>query len=224
LKNRSLKIVLSVFPGIAIIIFVFVVAKINLDTSLIKAIEKGDFQKVQEIANIDNVNDKGRGGTTPLIKSIRIERYDISEYLIKSGADVNMIELSSGVSPLMLSVLKENFNLVKLLAKSGAKLNYRDLYDNMTAMNYALEKKDTSENSKLIYDYLKDNGAKTISELPVVSEFELFILRKKQYFIPLFSKLPVVLVVAIIISLIIVKLDKKGTLQEMIFKNKNKHE
>ncbi|MCC9073695.1 ankyrin repeat domain-containing protein [Flavobacterium sp. F-65] len=74
-----------------------------------------------------------------LMQAVMNNEYEISKFLIESGADVNKID-GFKMTCLMWAAANQNIELTKLLLKSGANKNVKD--DNgMTALKAAKETK-----------------------------------------------------------------------------------
>lgn len=73
---------------------------------------------------------------TPLISTVDRGYFEIAQYLIDQGADVNAKTLSGGVTPLHLAACKSNVQLVKYLLSKKAKVNEKTT-DNQTPLMLA---------------------------------------------------------------------------------------
>ena len=65
---------------------------------------------------------------SPLLQAIILNNYEITNYLISIGANVNYIQKTSEnsyTSPLIEAVCNNNFELVKLLLSNNAKIENR---------------------------------------------------------------------------------------------------
>jgi len=102
----------------------------NKDSKLFKAIDKGNFKKVEELllsgANV-NARDKQRDDCTPL--HVAVSSCDLSsmETLISCGANINAVS-NHGYTPLMAACIKGLYRLIKLLVDNGADKNIQTIY------------------------------------------------------------------------------------------------
>ena len=82
----------------------------------------GDLEKVKHLhqqgADLDGIN---AFGETALTAAIRRKHFEIADYLIDSGADVNL--LGRYCSPLVSAIQKRNIPLIKRLISHGADVN-----------------------------------------------------------------------------------------------------
>lgn len=110
-------------------IFKFLVdngAKLN-DNSLLKELHVAimycanaqEFKSIMEIllARDVDVNAVNYWGETPLHYTILQEKYEMTEYLIKQGADVNIGQIARSTDNLLLARHSKNVDLMKLLGK-----------------------------------------------------------------------------------------------------------
>lgn len=118
-----------------------------LKKMIIKAIIRGDLTVVKElIADGIDVNTVDNETQTLLMLAISSQSLDITEFLIKSGADVNKYG-KYHLTPLHLisnDVLLQNIKwrkIVKLLIKSGADINFLDKW-HVTALSRAVWNKE----------------------------------------------------------------------------------
>ncbi len=110
---------------------------------LVKAAEKGDFEKVQLLveggADVNGKSSILQMGTTALMVASYYNHYEIVKYLIENGADVNAKD-GNGHTALMFAGYRninlENENkILKLLIANGADLNCRSKYGD-TALTF----------------------------------------------------------------------------------------
>lgn len=125
-------------------------AKENIHTKA----QNGDIEAVKQyIADGRNIESRYRGSKM-IDYAIRGGHYDIVEYLINQGQNLN---ISNGRSPLINAALEGNFDIVKLLVEKGADVNVMDgskVLDEGTSLLVAAKKRDT-----LLVNYLLKNGA-----------------------------------------------------------------
>lgn len=146
-----------------------------LDKELSIAISSNCYDKAVEAvsngANISEFNDRAlcertnhnRLISSPVLLSLWHGAYDIAEYLILCGADVNYTD-KSGES--ILQYCAEFYpRIIQLVIDAGADLNYVDDYGK-TALDYSV-KYNVNNAPKMAFDVLIENGAvpteKTVS-------------------------------------------------------------
>lgn len=95
---------------------------------LIEAAKNGDLEKVkkliQEGAYID---DRGAEGKTALMHACSNEHLDVVQYLLKQGANVELINNHDSQA---IHYGYKNVDILKELLKYGADINYQDYYGN----------------------------------------------------------------------------------------------
>ncbi len=103
---------------------------------LASAIEKDDLKALQKLVNAENINNPDCAhGQSPLIFACCKRKFDITEFLISAGADINK-KTSSGNTALIVACDSYEGNselvakFVKLLLKNGAKPNIIEKYKN----------------------------------------------------------------------------------------------
>lgn len=91
------------------------------DLDLFTACSVGKFEYIQQLLRNDSrtdiVNIKNEGGWSPLMYVCYIGNYEITELLVREGADVLFEEKEYGRTPLMLASSSGNIYLVKFLIK-----------------------------------------------------------------------------------------------------------
>jgi len=95
------------------------------------AIRNGDFEALKkEVEKGFDVNSKSDDfRNTALQEACLSNNFDIAEYLIKCGADVNICD-EDETSPLHLAVIMQNLKICELFIKEGADVNKLDLDGN----------------------------------------------------------------------------------------------
>jgi len=71
--------------------------------------------------------DREYHGITPLWVAARTGRYDVAEFLIRKGADVNFSDMRSE-TPLHLAARNGNMKLVQLLISKGADMDVKNIH------------------------------------------------------------------------------------------------
>ena len=116
--------------------------------------QNGDIEAVKQyISDGKNIESRYQGGKV-IDYAILGGHYDIVEYLINQGQNLN---ISNGRSPLINAALESNFDIVKLLVEKGADVNVMDgskVLNEGTSLLVAAKKRDT-----LLVNYLLKNGA-----------------------------------------------------------------
>ena len=92
------------------------------ETDLNFAIKNGNNECAKFLITDSTVNEKNRFSETPLSAALYSDNYEIAEYLIEHGADVNTKSLD-GRYPLTET---SNLHLIKLLLENGAIIDYND--------------------------------------------------------------------------------------------------
>ena len=111
------------------------IAKFFKPKTIHDACQKGDLNSVKYFLNSgSNINKKSKEGFTPINISIASEHNEITELLIKNGADLNTFCFEW--SPLILAICYENEQLVNLIINNGANVNLAD-EDNITPLHRA---------------------------------------------------------------------------------------
>ena len=111
----------------------------NLDSLIETAISDGSFDRLIAIfeENPAKINEHLSSGTTPLILAIRKGQKDIAEFLINSGADVNLKDRSElQATPLMYAVSIKSTGFTELLLTNNASIDAVDI-NNDPAINWA---------------------------------------------------------------------------------------
>lgn len=109
----------------------------KLGLELIEKIDKGDSEGALDLIEKGaNVNVKGKGGYTALIKAASKGNVEVVEKLIETGADVDA-KTHQGYTALMCTVSKE---VVEKLVNAGADLNLRDNRGETALIKYAYER------------------------------------------------------------------------------------
>jgi ankyrin repeat protein len=95
------------------------------------AIRNGDFDSLRkEVEKGFDVNSKSNDFRhTALQEACLCNNFDIAQYLIKCGADVNVCD-EDETSPLHLAVIMQNLKICELFIKQGADVNKLDLEGN----------------------------------------------------------------------------------------------
>ncbi len=90
---------------------------------------------------------------SPLCYASHTDKVHVIDYLIKCGADINLID-ESLMSPLLISINNNNYETVELLIENGANINYIGPEANLSALKLA-----TEINNYHIIKLLLDKGA-----------------------------------------------------------------
>lgn len=93
--------------------------------AFVRAAYMGELEEVKRIieAGIDNIDDYPEGSMTALICAASTDNYEITEYLLKSGADPNK-HTDDRLTPLKTAASRGNVKIAELLLKAGADPNF----------------------------------------------------------------------------------------------------
>ena len=130
----------------------------NIDV-LMMAIENGELGKVIKLSNAGfDIDGVGSTGFTPLMAAVSENEYEIVDFLIEHGADVN--QNINGWSPLIEAADEGSLESMKLLLEAGADVNFFWSFGSPTAMTMAASEGHL-ECLKLLVKYGADiNGIK----------------------------------------------------------------
>jgi len=146
-KNDMRKILIILFIGIT---------SIGHSQKLYKAVEKGNIKKVKSLLKKEvNISEYNKKGLFPLWRSTADNNYEISELLIKYGANVNQVNKvpPANSTSIELPCQEGYFEIVKLLVENDADVNFKG-YRDFTPIRIA------ARNGHLkIVKYLAQNGA-----------------------------------------------------------------
>jgi hypothetical protein len=121
---------------------------------LLIAAADGSLSRVKSsLADGANVNAKRSNGTTALHSACSRGYFEIVQYLVENGADMNIRGGEDNDTPLIWAVYNERNNISKFLIDNGANINSRDKHGK-SALNYAYERGEMD-----IHNYLKERGA-----------------------------------------------------------------
>ena len=108
---------------------------VGLNTSTVagpihEAAKTGDIVEVKSLislgANVDH-RDTSVNGSTPLWHAIEGNRFEIADFLVSVGANVNVKRLNDGKTPLFMAVQRD-VRYVNLLINNGANVDERDRF------------------------------------------------------------------------------------------------
>ncbi|MFA8300062.1 MAG: ankyrin repeat domain-containing protein [Hyphomicrobiales bacterium] len=86
------------------------------------AVFSGILERIELVLNSDNINHQSNDGTTPLLLSICIKKYDVANYLIEKGSDIHIAD-NELIAPIHMASLLGNIDLVVRLVERGASLD-----------------------------------------------------------------------------------------------------
>jgi len=103
-----------------------------------------------------------RAGAYALHLAVVVENKEITDLLLKNGADINIrAEDEYGGTPLHWAAFVGSKQMAEMLVEAGADLNAPD-DDGYTPLDAVLSNDDLEQKTKTeIADYLRENGAKT---------------------------------------------------------------
>jgi len=144
--------------------------------ALIKAVSGGNLNRVKSaIRTGADINFKDDNGYFPLLSAVMKNNYEITKFLIDSGANLNITSGKhsgkSGVydygTALIFAVKDENYEIVKLLIDSGADVNIQN-EDGKTALMIAAEN-GNDKIIKLLIDAGADVNIESLDKMTAVS-------------------------------------------------------
>lgn len=97
---------------------------------------EGDIPAIQTLLNMGiDVNTKS-GISSPLMIAMENEKYELVEFLLSVGADVNTCNIA-GKTLLMAAVLQNNFRIVEIILNARGDINFQD-NNGFTALHLAV--------------------------------------------------------------------------------------
>lgn len=138
---------------VLLLIAVSAAAAVNEET-IVTAAKNGDLESVKRILARDpsRVNDLDDEKYTPLHWACIRAHWDVAEYLIEQGAELNLLG-GDGGSPLNWAAHHDNVEIVETLLSGGAELNVQNQWG-MTELHTAIWR----GNSHVV-EYLLDQGS-----------------------------------------------------------------
>jgi ankyrin repeat protein len=118
------------------------------------ALYSKDLEKVGPTISPEIINFQDRDGRTLLMMSIRLNHIDVTEKLIKTGADLNLQD-KKGWTALHFAAQFQSTDLVALLLRYGAKADAQDMYGNSSLWRAVFDSKGVGD----VIDLLLKNGA-----------------------------------------------------------------
>lgn len=109
----------------------------NIAHSVVYSGKKNRLNEIFDLKKI-NLNHQTIEGVTPLLLAISIEDFEMANFLIDYGADINIAD-NNGISPIHLAVQSSDIRIVKKLIKAGADLSSMTSAGNLPlalAVNY----------------------------------------------------------------------------------------
>ena len=144
--------------------------------ALIKAVSGGNLNRVKSaIRTGADINFKDDNGYFPLLSAVMKNNYEITKFLIDSGANLNITSGKhsgkSGVydygTALIFAVKDENYEIIKLLIDSGADLNIQN-EDGKTALMMVAES-GNEKITKLLIDKGADINIESLDKMTALS-------------------------------------------------------
>lgn len=121
------------------------------------AVRQGDLFKVKAMLAFDGdlLNARDSVGHTPLSISAAYARWEIFQYLIGAGADVNIVTKANG-TPMHSACQYDRPDMIRLLLEKGAapSMKVRDVYGEYSPMLRAVQR-----GCEGVVEFLLDNGA-----------------------------------------------------------------
>ncbi len=121
---------------------------------IVEAAKNGDLQTVKAILAQDpsKLDSTDENHYTPLHWACMRAHWDVAEYLIETGADLNVVG-GDGGTQINWAVHHDNVEIVKLMVEKGAKLNIRNQWG-MTELHTAIWR-----GCIHVVEYLLDHGS-----------------------------------------------------------------
>ncbi len=121
---------------------------------LIKAVKLEDFTQVEEMLNKSkkNIDDLDRNGKTALFYAVDKHSLDLTNLLLKSGANPNKAGKQFGRTPLMQAARNGDTDIAELLIRHGANVNSQSL-TGWTALMYAVTNNYVKPEYRIQYRY-----------------------------------------------------------------------
>lgn len=110
------------------------------DSALLEAAKKGNLARIQKLVTPENINCRDTQGrnSTPLHLAAGYNNYEVAEYLLENGADVNAQD-KGGLIPLHNASSYGHVDIAALLIKHNALVNAQDRW-NFTPLHEAAQK------------------------------------------------------------------------------------
>lgn len=128
------------------------------ETCLMASSKIGDLRYTKKlIAKGAKVNHRSSAGCTAIWVASYEGNYDVVQYLLAKGADINIVhDFTYPSTPLMAAIIREDNKMVDLLVNNGARVNEKIVRGdfNYTALSYARKIK-----NKTIEQFLLKHGA-----------------------------------------------------------------
>ncbi|MGD9347880.1 MAG: ankyrin repeat domain-containing protein [Candidatus Aminicenantes bacterium] len=139
--------------GSIILVFLFTLS-VTAAEPIVEAAKDGDFQSVKNILENEpaKIDAKDEEGYTPLHWACMRAHWDIANYLIERGADLNVVG-GDGGTQINWAVHHDNVDIIKALIDKGAKLNIRNQWG-MTELHTAIWRGNIH-----VVEYLLDHGS-----------------------------------------------------------------
>jgi hypothetical protein len=139
--------------GSIVLVFLFTLS-VTAAEPIVEAAKKGNFQSVKDILETDpsKIDATDEDGYTALHWAYMRAHWDIADYLIEKGADLNVVG-GDGGTQINWAVHHDNVDAVKTLIDSGAKLNIRNQWG-MTELHTAIWRGNIH-----VVEYLLDHGS-----------------------------------------------------------------
>ena len=137
-----------------VVLFVLSLAFAASAETIVEAAKNGDLQAVKNLLAQDpsNLNATDEAKYTPLHWACMRAHWDVAEYLIEKGADLNVAG-GDGGTQINWAVHHDNVEIVKLMVEKGAKLNIRNKWG-MTELHTAIWR-----GCIRVVEYLLDKGS-----------------------------------------------------------------
>lgn len=130
-----------------------------------------------------DINERDSAGTPFLCYAARNGKFDMVQWLLENGADIDAVSSDRGYSAVMDAVWKANVQIVELLVNKGANLNFVSR-DGQTALILA-----TGSENFQICRILAENGADpTIKDRMGMSSIDYATLFKKEEILNLYKQ------------------------------------
>lgn len=136
--------------------------EIKFENSIFNACVYGDLEKIKKMVKnkgLEILNEQDKNGYSSLHYAARNGHFEICEYLVRNGVNVNLKTKSCFSTPLHRAAFVGNAKIVKLLLENKANIHEQDC-DGKTAMHKSIE------------EYLRSKSQKHLEVIQILDKFD----------------------------------------------------